>query len=500
MELNEAVRRIVWQHRLLILFFVAAGVGLATLLHTTDVKTYTASSRLVLDTADPESRAESAAIADMAKAIATSPSQVNKALDEAGVTGRDDEVVVSVRALGSSGVLQLSVTDRDARAAAAISNALASALIETRLAVTGGQVKQVIAEIDGQIAEVNMRISRVDGDIDALSIQAATADTLERANSARAKRNEAARLRDFLAQQRSVLESQRAHLLATDALRPKPSIINVATPPGRPDPSRRLADLVLGGLLGLVLGVGLAALAETFRPRLVGGNALAREFDTPLLGTLGSNPDEDRALQESAQIAGRLRLAAEGEHVRSVSLLALGPPVDLGPLAETLDGLLGPLAEVLDVLLGDPHHDLAGTLEGSGTGPARSAQALLPRARFLVPAYGRVYATRESKGFSAPLGESRPHLEAPPTNVANGPRHEFRVRPFGLDNGSLTSGEGTGLVLVAPTTLKRTELVAASHLLRVTRLPLLGLITYKPSPLRRRHRARHRADETPAGT
>ena len=78
MELNEAARRILGQHWRLIALFVALGVGVGALLHHGDVKTYTASTRLVLDTPDPTSRQESAAIADAAKAIATSPAQVRR--------------------------------------------------------------------------------------------------------------------------------------------------------------------------------------------------------------------------------------------------------------------------------------------------------------------------------------------------------------------------------------------------------------------------------------
>src|SRR5439155_18346310 len=73
MELNEAARRIVWRHGALILAFVLMGGVITAALHLRDQTTYTATSRLVLDTSDPQSSAESVAIADTARAIATSP-------------------------------------------------------------------------------------------------------------------------------------------------------------------------------------------------------------------------------------------------------------------------------------------------------------------------------------------------------------------------------------------------------------------------------------------
>ena len=51
------------------------GAGIPALLHRDDSTTYTASARLVLDTPDPTSGPESVAIADAAKAIATSRAQ-----------------------------------------------------------------------------------------------------------------------------------------------------------------------------------------------------------------------------------------------------------------------------------------------------------------------------------------------------------------------------------------------------------------------------------------
>src|SRR5437867_8360961 len=152
-ELEEAFRRIVGQHWRLIVCFVVIGLAVAPLIHLRAATAYTASARLVLDTPDPKSRTEAGAIADTAQAIATSPAQVQAALSRIGVH-RDPLSVanndVTVRPLGTSGVLELSVIDRNAQAAAAIANSLAAQVIRARLGVSSGELQRALAAIGKQ--------------------------------------------------------------------------------------------------------------------------------------------------------------------------------------------------------------------------------------------------------------------------------------------------------------------------------------------------------------
>lgn len=453
MELHEAARRIVGQHWRLILFLLLLGAGLAAV-HSGGARTYTASTRLVLDTQDPKTRAESIAIADTAAAIATSPAQVEGALRDAHVAGRDSVKLaknhVSLRGLGASGVLELSVNDRNPRVARAVSNALAGRLIRTRQDLSSGEIEQALTRLDRQIESTNRRIAAADAASDYLDVQAATGSSSNGSGDLRAKRDAAARLRDFLAQQRGVLESERVSLLSTNALRPKPKIISPAALPRHPEPSRLVPDLILGGLLGFLLGAGLAGLLETMRPTLVGSDALAREFDTPLLGTLPSNPDEDDPRQDVAGIAALLRLAAEAAHVDHVGLVGTVPDLDLRRFAERLEegqaaGLDTVSAEANDVRL-------AGTVEAPGPGSSLGK--------------ARPFAQNQTGGRSSGADRGGSGL---------------RIRSFSLQTASSNNGTSAGIVLVSPSTVMRAELVDVSNLLRVTPVPLLGLIVYKPS-------------------
>ncbi len=416
MELHDVGRRIVGHYWWLIVLLVVACAAVAAVSRSGE-RTYTASARVVLDAPDPRTRAESLAIVDTVRAIATSPSQVQAALQRAHVTQRDAVDVaehdVSVRGLGSSAVVTISVTDRDRDVAANVANALAARVIATRRQVTSGGVPEELAALNKQIDELSAQIASADATIDKLNLAAANAATAQEANDLRARRDAASRRRDFLAQQRSVLESARVSILGTNALRPKPSIISRAAVPLHADSSGRWPYMILGGLLGLMLGLGFAALAETVRPTIVGDDALARELDTALLGTVRGRIDDESA-EDLVPVAARVRLAADAAGVNDAALLAVRADLDLQRLVE---GLQPNPAKRLGIVAAD-----TGAERGSST----------------------------------------------------------RIRALDLASPSpLDERRSTGLVLVSPSVLKKTEIVDVGHLLRVTPMPLLGLITYR---------------------
>jgi capsular polysaccharide biosynthesis protein len=441
-DLSRAIARYGW----LIVAMVVIGEAVVALHHVGKPTTYTASARLVLDTPDPESRAESAAIADTAKAIATSPSQVTAALTQAGVTGRRAGDVardmVSVRALGSSGIVQMSVRDENPAAAAAIANALAAEVINTRREVTTGESRETLRVLDGRISNLNRRISALDARISSLAVQTETAASSSAANSARSKGDEAERLRDSLAQQRTLVEAERVSLLSSDALRPKPQIISRASRPTSADPSRLLADLVLGALVGLIVGIGGAALLEFVRPTITGGRALAGAFNAPLLGTLSEPENEwDPAATDTA---ARLALAADAAGVTTISLLAVGPPVDLGTITTRLQHA------AMSAAMSEEEQTFARTAEGQ-----------------TVQSPWTPTTARAGRGVQ----------------VAALHPSELSLKSLGEASLAARGGELTGIAVVSPMTLSKREASEAVNLLRRTSLPLVGVIVVESTPL-----------------
>jgi hypothetical protein len=241
-------------------------------------------------------------------------------------------------------------------------------------------------------------------------------------------------------------------LLSTDAQRPNPAIISQAPLPTHPDSSRLLQDLVLGALLGLVLGIGSAGLIETVRPTFVGGDVLARELDTPLLGSLSGEPGERQRQRLLSLIAARLHLAAEGVGVHDIVLLGAGTDMELRELAERLEAVP---AEALHAVPDDTEFARAATADAQGS--ARTHRR------------------------PAPFAEDQPRDGA---SAGDRARPGMRIRAFDV-NSSLVGGQnGAGIALVSPSTLAKSKLDDVRHLLNATRSPLLGLITYDGSPLR----------------
>ena len=445
MELGD-IARIIARYGRLILVFVAVAVAVAAVTHIGDPKTYTASTRLVLDTPDPESRAESAAIADTAKALATSPSQVREAVRKARVTGRDPERIsresVSVRALGSSGIVQVSVSDTNPKAAARIANALAAEVIQTRADISKGQTQEVLTGLDRRLSGLNRRISALDRSIATLSVQAAR-DVSD--NLSRSRVSEAERTRDFLAQQRSVVEAQRVSLLSSEALRPKSSVISLATPPTSADASRIVPDMLLAAIVALIFGLGLAGLIETVRGTVTGGGALARAFGATLLGTIRTNVASGRAFDSDPGLGIRLALAAETAGVTDVMLFSVGPRIDTEALADRLQVHSTDPIELRAV----EETMLAPTAEGR---PVRSTST--------------AYFAKSGRRLAG-AGDSADALA---------------IRPFGARSATSQDRDRTGLVIVSPTTLRKVELDQAVQLVHGTSLPLLGLIAVAPIP------------------
>jgi capsular polysaccharide biosynthesis protein len=434
MELNDAVNRIVRHHIKLIAAFVLLAAAAAGLLHLGDGPSYAATTRLVLDTADPPGQAASAAIADTGRAIATSPSEVARALRQIGVTRDAREVAehhVSLGALGSSGVLGLTVTDADPEVAAKLANALARGLIETRLEITSGRVAGTLADLDAQIDRITRQILDVDQRLDEVEGTIAAGTTPETLNTLRAQRDELLDVRGLLAQRRSTLETERASILVSDALRPQAAIVDPARVPEEAEPGRLLPDVALAMVLGLFLGIGMAAGAEALRPTVVGRAAISRETSAPALGALPAPPDRLLPTTDVSAVATRLGMAAAAAGVDRVELIGLDQRQDLSVVA----GLL------------------------------RTSQRVAS-----APAWASVpVAVGEASGTPGWIHAS-PSTD--PTPVI-GPRDQ-----------DIASGNGhvrTGLALIGPETAKKRDLDAVGDLVSITGLPLLGIVVYRPA-------------------
>ena len=322
MELTEAVQRIL-RHGRLILAMVVVFLSLPFLLGAQGDASYVASARAYFGT-DATTAEESEAMVDTAKAIVTSQTEIEAALQRERIDRDPTRVVdeIDVESVGGSGVLVVSVTDGDPDVASALANGMAQQLVSSRHDLLIGPMEDRLAELESGLELVNAEIDRITeatgepgADIDQLRFQL-----------------------DVALSRQSDIQSQRDTLSQTLDATPSPRLLDQATPPSYPESSGLAADLAVAGLLGLILGVALAAVIEALRPSIVSGDALAHVLGAPLLGRIPNPSSRSAELADSDDdlVSLQLGLAASSARLDVVHLTRVGPDVDLDGLAGRL--------------------------------------------------------------------------------------------------------------------------------------------------------------------
>ena len=324
MDLNEAVQRILRRHWFLLVLMTAIGVSVPAALIRMEDPSYLATARIVIGAADTNDGQQATALADTALALATSQEVVARALEQAGVQANPATVVeqVQVEPVGTSGVLEFSVVDPDARMSAAIVNAVATEIVRMRDEAIVAPTREVLAQTDAQIAALNTRIGEIEraadsavagyGSVEALALQHAQA-----------------------MEQQSALENQRQALLEALTAAVRPRVVDTSATAGVLVPAALTTRLAVGGLLGLVLGVALAATWESLRPTLRGA-AIARYLGAPLLARLRRARRKGTGTSDP-WLANYLTLAADAAGVTTVELIPVGRRLDVSALAQDLD-------------------------------------------------------------------------------------------------------------------------------------------------------------------
>jgi hypothetical protein len=379
MDLNEAAQRIFKYHWVLILLMTIVGLSVPALLAQSQQETYVASSRIVMGAEDARDGQEAAALADTALAVATSPGVLTEVLAAVDVERTEAEIANSVQVdpVGASGVLQVSVTDRDPAVPAPIANALAAEIVEKREAAVLGETKALLAQTDEQIAALAQNVAAIQAEAGA----AARAEAEARARGeAPGSELEAIALRHSQAvQQLNRMQGQRQDLAQELAQAIRPEVIDSSATEGTLVDTGVSARVAIGGLLGLILGIALAAAWEAWRPTL-GPSALARHLGVPLLGHLQRLPQGPGQLTDS-WLASYVSLAADGAGVRSFELVPVGPGVDVTGLARSLAADTDAESphrvgrEIVPLTLDGPHE---GKLPSTSTQPGTGVIVVAP--------------------------------------------------------------------------------------------------------------------------
>ena len=437
MDLGEATRRIFLVHRKLIFLCVALGLIGGLALTAVRPAKFTAGTRLVLGVEGARTSDGAVSAADAAEALVTSRAIVEQAVRTAGVDLDPLDVAsesISVKTLGSSDLVQLEVTDPDPVVAAKLANALGQELVNRWGEVSGGQSIAALVPLQDEIRLLRDGLTTADQKLALLDTKIAGETDPAEEQRLNALSDALSQRRDELEQRRLLLESQLTGVLVDGASRQEPQVIDPAVPPTLPDPKQAQSIAALGALLGLLVGVSLAALIESFRPTLAGSDAVADALGVPMLGKMPTGVEGSPEIRRSAL---KVRLAATGVHAKTVQLASIGPSIDLSPLSDAVEEL--------------------NATAGSDTPSATGSNGRLAVRRFGVD----LEAPRRSSG----------------TNGING------------TNGTNRTNRKTesALVAIVPSTIKRADLRELGDLQALTAWPLVGVVTYDRSARARRH-------------
>jgi uncharacterized protein involved in exopolysaccharide biosynthesis len=337
MELTEVLSRIFGRHRLLVIGLVLVGLIGGLALHWGDEPDYRGTARLIAASSEPTTTSQASAIADTVRALATGPALVRAAIRSIGVD-RDPASVaahgVTVHGLGSSGVVELQVEDRDPKVAVQLTEAIADAVVAQRVAAASAGLKHQIAVLQQQIEELQTAVSDVDRRLGELNSRAGSPDPAV-ANTAIASRQQLLAQRTSLTDQIAVLLSNQTDLTGQLAAQSPATIVDPAQSPAARVQPQRLPSIALGALLGLILAVAVAAALETLRPTVVGRAAIARSLQTAVLGEVRRSGDEWNP-DDVLEAASHVGLAAAGAAAKRVDFMSASPQIDVAQLASAV--------------------------------------------------------------------------------------------------------------------------------------------------------------------
>jgi hypothetical protein len=341
-EASETGRRIFWRHRwLLLVLMILPAVGVVALRESQPV-TYAATAVIQGQSTAPDTTTQVSAIQSKVASVAGDPALVQAALTKAKVNRNATQLArhnVSVTPVGTSAIMDVTVTDRFPQVALAASTSLATAVVNqlNQLGVNGnpqlaslGQAHARLVSLTSQLQSSLKAIGRPDpatsSEVQSLLSQLAAAG-----------------------QQLASNETSQQQVIANLTTGTGATVVSMPVYAIAASPHAAVYG-ALAGLLGLIVGLLLAALHEVLRPTVAQPDAGARELGAVLFGTAEERGDQIVAL--GSDLPERLNLAAHRAGVRTVVLTGPGSRGRLSSLAVRLRGLTSPaLADGLS--LGD---------------------------------------------------------------------------------------------------------------------------------------------------
>jgi capsular polysaccharide biosynthesis protein len=322
-EANEALRRIVMRHRLLLVVCMLLPTLAVIATYKKKAPTFSATARIQAQTVQPSSDTEADAILNRAKAVATSLDVVKAAVAKAQLP-RNPAVVaahnIAASRLSSSAVVSLTVTDPTRAGAISLAEALAPKVVDAINQLSLQQTAPLVAQVDQQRDALTKN-------------RIAIADQLNKnltAPGAPVLSSELQSIDNTLA----TLLAQRQQLLVTGGSTGSAAVIDVPTT-AKGVSSGLKTRAILGLVVGLVLGLLTSTVDELLRPTVSRPATFGHELGVPLLGTLRAGGPKVADLDQ--MLLPTLEAAAARAGVCTLVLMGPVPDEVLFAVAGNLD-------------------------------------------------------------------------------------------------------------------------------------------------------------------
>jgi hypothetical protein len=332
-ESSEAIRRIFWRHRWLLLSLMILAAAAVVPLREHQPVNYAATATVQGQGTTPSAVTEVQAIQSRVTAVATAPAQVQTAISQAKVNRDAVKVArheISVASLGSSAILVLTVTDPSPQVAVALAGSLAKNVVN--------ELNQLGIKDNPELATLNKTNSQLVSRRNQLLSQLGSANASNASTSVP--------VQSLLSQLGAVEQelannhAQAQQVITTLTTETGASVVSVPT--SAAGASRHVAVYgALAALLGLLLGLLIATISEVIRPTVAQPGAGARELGAVLFG--GCDARRRKITRIDRDLPDRLNLAAHRAGVVTVVLTGPGSRTRLAALAARLrDALPAP--------------------------------------------------------------------------------------------------------------------------------------------------------------
>jgi hypothetical protein len=426
-EASEAIRRIFWRHRWLLLILVIVPAAAVAVKQLAQPVTYTATASVQGQGTTPDTTTQVSAIQSRVTAVATDPAVVQQAITAAGVDRNATDVArheISVTPLGTSAVMALTITDPGTDVALRLTAELGTIVVR-QLNQLGITDNPELSALNKSVVQLTVRRDELVTKLDAATASG-VASTSVQAQSLLAELS-------ATEQQLATTEATSQQVLTSLSANTGASL--VSSPSSATQASRHvLAYGALAAVLGLVIGLLFASLREVARPTVAEPAAGARELGAIPLGDAELRGDQVNGIDD--ELAGRLTVAARR--------VGAGTVVLTGPVSGTR---LDALARRLNTELSSP--PLA---------PAR------PRS--------------DGDWLAAPLlASAGPPGDGPAVLLESGPPTVVTLRDIRLGDGRVDAA----LVVALPRFAPHSSLDQAADLSLATDWPVLGVIGLRQS-------------------